>query len=179
ALNQAAQAGDSWFNKFSVGAVAIGTAIGTFIGKLAVDGVKRLVSGVAELALRGAQMAPTVQAFDRLSASIGESSSVMLSASRTATKGLIRDLDLMAAANKGILLGLPVTSQSMATMAQTAVVLGKAMGQGPNKSFDDLITALGRSSPMILDNLGLSVKVGEANDKYAASLGKTAAQLTD
>jgi hypothetical protein len=103
----------------------------------------------------------------------------MLMASRSSTKGLIRDLDLMQAANKGILLGLPITAASMAKLSETAVVLGKAMGQGPTKSFDDLITALGRSSPMILDNLGLNVKVGEANEKYAKSLGKTAEQLTE
>ena len=48
------------------------------------------------------------------------------------------------------------------------------MGQDATKSLDDLITALGRSSPMILDNLGLSVKLGEANEKYAQKLGKTA-----
>ena len=55
----------------------------------------------------------------------------------------------------------------MADMAGAAVTLGQAMGQGPNKSLDDLITALGRSSPLILDNLGLTVKVGEANKEYA------------
>src|SRR5690606_14115048 len=52
-------------------------------------------------------------------------------------------------------------------------------GQDATKSLDDLITALGRSSPMILDNLGLSVKVGEANEAYARALGKTADALTD
>ncbi|MGC4086213.1 MAG: hypothetical protein QM736_29840 [Vicinamibacterales bacterium] len=85
----------------------------------------------------------------------------------------------MQAANKGLLLGLPITAQSFGTLAQTAVVLGKAMGAGPVQSFQDLITALGRSSPMILDNLGLSVQVGAANEAYAKSVGKTADNLTD
>lgn len=159
--------------------MSLGVAAGTFIGNMAWDAVKKLGGAIIDLAARGLTLAPTVTAFQRLAASIGESADEMLAASRTATKGLIRDLDMMAAANKGILLGLPLTSESMATMAQTALVLGKAMGQGPTKSLDDLITALGRSSPMILDNLGLSVKVGEANEVYARSLGKTADQLTD
>jgi hypothetical protein len=67
----------------------------------------------------------------------------------------------------------------MGDLANTARVLGKAMGQDATKSLDDLITALGRSSPMILDNLGLTVKVGEANEAYARKLGKTADALTD
>lgn len=159
--------------------VALGAAIGTFLGNLAYDAVKRIGSGLLEIASNGIKLAPTVGAFNRLTAAVGETSDAMLRAGRTATKGLISDLDLMQAANKGLLLGLPITSQSFGTLAQTAVVLGKAMGQGPVKSFDDLITALGRSSPMILDNLGLSVRVEEANNRYAASIGKTADELTD
>lgn len=159
--------------------LAVGTAIGTFLGKAAYDAVRNLGSSIVELASRGAQMAPIVDSFERLTTSIGRSGDAMLAASRTATKGLIRDLDLMAAANKGIMLGLPITTESMATLAETAVTLGKAMGQDARKSFDDLITALGRTSPMILDNLGLTVRVGEANEKYAQQLGKTVAQLTD
>ena len=37
----------------------------------------------------------------------------------------------------------------------------------------------GRSSPLILDNLGLTVKVGDANKTYAEKLGKTVEQLTE
>ena len=97
----------------------------------------------------------------------------------TATKGLISDFDIMQAANKAMLLGLPVTTESMGTMAKAATVLGRAMGQDATKSLDDLTTALGRGSPLILDNLGLTVKVGEANAAYARQLGKTTSQLTE
>ncbi len=103
----------------------------------------------------------------------------MLGSMRGATSGLISDFDLMAAANKAILLGLPVTASSMGTLAQAATVLGRAMGRDAKTSIDDMTTALGRSSPMILDNLGLSVKVGEANEAYARSLGKSADALTE
>src|SRR4030095_13031255 len=74
---------------------------------------------------------------------------------------------------------LPVTSASMGELAKTATVLGKAMGQDATKSLDDLITALGRSSPLILDNLGLTVKVGEANEEHAAKLGTSSSELTE
>lgn len=159
--------------------VAFGAAVGTFVGNVLYDGVRRVASALLDIASNGIKLAPTVGAFNALTRAVGESGDAMLRAARTGTKGLISDLELMQAANKGLLLGLPITAQSFGMLSQTAVVLGKSMGQGPVKSFDDLITALGRSSPMILDNLGLSVKVGEANDKYAKSVGKTADSLSD
>jgi hypothetical protein len=170
---------DKSTSSISTKAIAMGTAIGTAAGKLAVDALQYLGREFMELATRGVVLAPVVTAFQNLTSNIGQSGDAMLAVTRTATKGLITDLDIMAAANKAILLGLPVTSESMGTMATAAVVLGKAMKQDAAKSFDDLITALGRSSPMILDNLGLSVKVGEANEAYARSLGKTSESLTD
>jgi hypothetical protein len=170
---------DKKVKSISAKAVAMGAAVGTAIGGLAVAAVKKLGQELLEVGSRGLVMAPVVTSFHNLTAAVGESADEMLRASREGASGLIADLDLMQAGNKALLLGLPVTADNMRTMAQTAVVLGKAMNQGPTKSFDDLITALGRSSPMILDNLGLSVKVGEANEKYAASLGKTAESLTD
>ena len=127
---------------------------------------------------RGSEVERTATSFERLTAAVGLSGDAMIKATREGTKGLIADIDIMAAANKGLLLGLPITEKGMGEMAAAAATLGQAMGQGATKSLDDLIIALGRSSPLILDNLGLTVKVGEANEKYAAQLGKSSKELT-
>ena len=58
------------------------------------------------------------------------------------------------------------------------MTLGRTVDQGPVKSLNDLLLALGRGSPRILDNLGLIVKVSEANRIYAERLNKTTAELT-
>lgn len=163
----------------STGAVAFGTAIGTFVGKLAYDAVRKLGEEFVALVRRGNEVRATTTTFEQLTASIGATSQEMLRAGREGTRGLVSGLEIMKATNKAIMLDLPVTTESMRTMTQAAVVLGKAMGQDATKSLDDLITALGRGSTQILDNLGLVVKQGEANEKYAQQLGKTAAQLTD
>lgn len=156
---------------------------GSFVGNVMADVAAKVgrlaVDAIGDLIARSEKMSSVGSAFDRLSGSVGETGEAFLKVTRTATKGLISDLDLMQAANKGVLLGLPITSSSFGKLAETAITLGRAMGQGPNKSLDDLIIGLGRSSPLILDNLGLTVKVGEANDKYAAQLGKSSASLTD
>ena len=128
---------------------------------------------------RGSEVEIIATSFERLTSAVGLSGDAMIKATREGTKGLIADYDIMLAANKGLLLGLPLTEKGFGDMAAAAATLGQAMGLGATKSLDDLITALGRSSPMILDNLGLTVKVGDANKKYAAELDKSASQLTE
>ena len=166
--------------------VALGSFIGTMaakavaaLGRLALNGIKALASGISDLVMEGPRLAALEHSFQTLAATLGESGEAMLGEMRAGTQGLVSDLDLMTAANKAVLLGLPVTAAEMGDLSQTATVLGRAMGLGPTQAFDNLITALGRSSPLILDNLGLSVKVGEANTVYAAALGKTVDELTD
>lgn len=153
-------------------------AVTQFAG-LAAAGVAATTGAIVALGIQGGKVATMQDSFDALTRSVGETNDAMLEATRSGTKGLISDFDLMAASNKAILLGLPVTSQSMGTLATAATVLGRAMGQDAKKSLDDLTTALGRSSPLILDNLGLTVKVSEANETYARSLGKSASDLTE
>lgn len=146
---------------------------------LAADLVSTLTSEVKELAERGLRLPAVEASFNTLTKSVGQDSAEMLQSLQTATKGMVSEFDLMLGANKALLLGLPVTKESMADMAGAATALGRAMGIDATKSLDDLITALGRSSPMILDNLGLSVKLGEANEAMAQKLGKSADSLTD
>ena len=128
---------------------------------------------------RGSEVERAATSFEKLTSAVGLSGDAMLEATRVGTKGLIADMDIMSAANKGLLLGLPLTETGFGEMAAAATSLGQAMGQDATKSLDDLIIALGRSSPMILDNLGLTVKVGDANQKYAAQLGKSSTELTE
>jgi hypothetical protein len=147
--------------------------------EVAYRGVSMVVQGVVELVERGARVESMRGSFEALSGSIGATGDAMLGTLRSATAGLVSDMDLMAATNKAVLLGLPVTTASMGDLARAATVLGRAMGQDAKKSVDDLTTALGRSSPLILDNLGLSVSVEKANAAYAVTLGKAADKLTD
>lgn len=159
---------------------AITGAFGKFtLAGLAVTAINNLVGSLSEFVQKGAQLGAVEQSFERLSGTVKQSGSEMLAAMRTSTRGLVSNFDLMLSANKAILLGLPVTTKEMGELAKTATVLGKAMGLDATQSLNDLITALGRSSPLILDNLGLTVKVGEANERYAQSLGKSVEALTE
>lgn len=158
----------------------LGSAFGQFTAAgLAVSAINRLTGEVVRFVSEGAKLPGLEASFQRLTRGISQDSAAMLAVMQQSTRGLVSEMDLMQSANKAILLGLPVTTESMGELARTATVLGRAMGQGATKSFDDLITALGRSSPLILDNLGLTVKVDAANQAYARSLGIAASELTE
>lgn len=145
---------------------------------LAASAIQSLTSEVGRFVQQGSQLGGLRTSFDRLSASAKVNSAEMLEALEHGTRGMVANFDLMQSANKAMLLGLPVTAESMGELATAATALGKAMGLDATQSLNDLITALGRSSPLILDNLGLTVKVGDANEVYARKLGKTVEQMT-
>lgn len=104
---------------------------------------------------------------------------ISIEGARAATMGTVGDYELTVAANKAVQLGVVKTGAEFAKLSAVAAKLGIAMGQSAGQSVDDLTTALGRQSVMILDNLGISLKLEDAYTEYGARLGKTALQLTE
>jgi hypothetical protein len=104
---------------------------------------------------------------------------ISITSAREATMGMVADYELTVAANKAVSMGVVKTDKEFAALSKTAAKLGLTMGQSAGKSVDDLTTALARQSPMILDNLGITMKVEEANAEYARRIGKVADALTD
>lgn len=131
---------------------------------------------LADAANRAADLS---RAFDTLTRRIGGTSETALPKLRQATRNLVSDFDLMKQANNAIILGLPVTEDSMAKLAEQAVILGKAVGLDAASSIESLITGLGRQSKLMLDNLGIVIDVEKAYQDYATTIGKTASDLTD
>ena len=117
--------------------------------------------------------------FERLAKGIGQNSERILAAITKGAQGTVSQMDMMRQANQAILLGIPVTAAQMEELSRVALRLGRAVGRGPADALGDLITGFGRMSPLILDNLGLTLKAEEAYENYAKSIGKTVEQLTD
>lgn len=157
--------------------------IGQGIGQRIFDGFTSSAWGAIEaigaLAERGSEVSNVAGSFEALAGIAQQSSSDMLSGFREGTRGLVADFELMQAANRGLLLGLPLTAGEMKTLGETAVALGKAMNVSATQAIGDLITGLGRGSALILDNLGIIVNEEQAYQRYAASIGKSAQALTD
>jgi hypothetical protein len=68
-------------------------------------------------------------------------------------------------------------SNQLLAIAKAANKVNPALGD-TDFLYQSIATGIKRSSPLILDNLGLVVKVGAANEAYAESLGKTVGELT-
>ena len=96
---------------------------------------------------------------------------------RAASAGLLDDKSLVEAANRAISLGIGY--EKLGGFMDIARAKSRDMGTTLSDAFADLTKALGRSSPLILDNLGIIVQAGEANKIYAESIGKTVSQLTE
>lgn len=159
-----------------------GMLMGGIAGMAASMGIDAIVSlggAIADLGRQGEQMSILRDAFEQTASSVGASSTSMLSDLRSASGGMIADQDLILAANRAMMLGVADSSEKMSQLLEVAAVRGRAMGLSTAQAFNDLVTGLGRMSPLILDNLGI-VTGGEAVFKqYAASIGKTADALTD
>ncbi len=94
-----------------------------------------------------------------------------INAIKTASLGTVPQIEALEIANKALSFGVVETEQEMASLVETAIVLGKSQGLDAATAVGDLTTALSRQSPMILDNLGITLKLTEAYQIYADKLG--------
>ena len=138
-------------------------------------------AGLSGLALinRAKDVEQLGTAFQNLTRSIGGTSETFLGKLRVATRGAVSDMELMKTANNAVLLGVAKNEEQFAELAVVARRLGQAVGRDAVDSINDLAVGIGRQSRLILDNLGLIVKVEKANEAYALSLGKSVDAMTD
>lgn len=149
--------------------------------KLATVGFAALKT--AQAGIRFAKLGAAVQrqakSLDALAKSAGSSGEEIVSAMQGASDFTIDRMTAMQAANKAMLLDVAKSPAEFERLTKVATALGRVMGQDAAKSIDDFVTAAGRQSKMIADNLGLMVGAADANKRYADSLGITSDQLTD
>ena len=129
-----------------------------------------------DISEQGAAIVQTTASFDRLGVSI--------EMMRAASRGTIDDMGLMsstltlvAGANEELQGRMLESAPQLMEIAKAANAVNPALGDTAFM-YDSIARGIKRSSPLILDNLGIIVKIGEANETYAAAIGKTVAQLT-
>lgn len=132
-----------------------------------------------EAAKVGAQSERLGRATDNLGRQFGLSANEIVDAITFASGNTISRMEAMQSANAAMLFGVASSKEEFTELTEIAVALGRAMGQDATKSMDDLTLALGRQSPMILDNLGIQIKLSEAYADYASKLGVTVSQLDE
>lgn len=145
----------------------------------AIGRVKASMSTAVEAVALKDRIDVTREAFERLAERAGQNANEMSKALQAGSRGTIDSLSAMELSNKGLLLGLPLTSQRMEELGEVSIALGRAMGRTANEALGDLIVGFGRGSALILDNLGITVDTKAAYEKFAASIGKVASELSE
>ena len=114
--------------------------------------VGKALQKVKEFAAEGIGMAESadgvIHAFRRLD------QPGLLDNLRKATKGTVSDIELMKAAVKAKDFHIPL--EDLGKYLSFAQLKAQQTGQSLDYMVDSIVTGLGRKSPMILDNLGLS-----------------------
>ena len=132
-----------------------------------------------ELARLSAMSQDVEASMTSLAARGGESAATMLEGLDEASRGAISDYDLMLTANRAMLLGVAQNTEQMVALMDVARARSQALGVTTADAFGDIVTGIGRMSPLILDNLGIVVDQAQANAIYAESIGKVASQLSE
>jgi hypothetical protein len=138
---------------------------------------------VMDFGKEGAVVAQTAESFQRLVENIGGSSDVLRELQK-ASKDTIDDQSLMSSTT-ALLSGtsgklskaLLASTPALMEMAKAANKLNPALGD-TSYMYQSLALGIKRASPMILDNLGITVSIEQANRKYAESIGKTTEELS-
>lgn len=143
----------------------------------AIYGAQAVIRKGWNLAEQAAQFEQSKNAFKSMATSMGADAEKLYATLREKSAGLIDEKSLTESANRAMSLGIPV--EKLGDLMEIARAKARDMGISASQAFNDIATGVGRASPKILDNLGLMLKVGAANEKMAESLGKTVEQLTD
>lgn len=126
---------------------------------------------------RAAQTDNLAKGLDALGASSGRNLSKLAKDLRDATQGAIsleQSLRSTALASAG-----GVSGEEFVRLGRVARNASVALGRDLTDSLDRLTRGVTKLEPEILDELGIIVRVDEASQKYAASIGKSASQLTN
>jgi len=116
-----------------------------------------------------------INLFSNLANSIGMTGEALLNQLKPAVKGVVSDLELMRSANDAI--RLDIDHEFIPTMVAFANTNKKA-GQSVVEAMEDQIAMVGRGSTEIADNYGIVTNASIAQERYAAEIGKTVAQLS-
>ena len=96
-----------------------------------------------------------------------------------AADGTISRLQLYQNTNRAVFLGAAKSTEELEILTVAGRRLGEAMGRSANEGFEDLSLGIGRQSRLILDNLGIIVRVEDAQKRYAKSVGTTTDKLSE
>lgn len=122
--------------------------------------VNRALGSGWELAKQGSQLKEARSSFDDYTRSVGASSDQIISKLKQASGGTIDDMSLIITASKSMSLGVTQDADKMGNLLLIARNKARLFGMDTTQAFNDIVTGIGRASPLILDNLGIRIPAG-------------------
>ena len=132
------------------------------------DSVKELIDG-------GLEMAETADGVTKAFKDMDQPD--LLDNLRKATKGTVNDVQLMTAAVKANDFRIPL--EDLGKYLEFAQLKAQQTGQSVDYMTDSIVTGLGRKSPLILDNLGISAAEISEKTKETGDFMKAVAEIVD
>lgn len=152
----------------------IGDKVGTALKVGLVAAIGASIVGIG----KAAKFESVLPAFGELAKAAGVTATGGLIALRREVSGTISDVELMTSANRAAALGVTSNLTEFGKLANVARLLGQTMGIDASQALERFILGLGRLSPRILDDLGLTIKLEDVYTDYGKSIGKAADALT-
>lgn len=168
----ASEAGQGGFSRLQASIVTFNSAIG--LAREAFDAIGSMVGSIKSLADAGENLGSLEAAF----ANLGGQRDVITDA-RERIKGLVSETDLLALANKALVVGLPDVNKNFGDIADVGGRLADALGRDVKETIEQVTQAIARGRPQQLAQLGLFVDTDKAIADYAATLGTTSDKLSD
>lgn len=158
------------------------TVNGVFLGNLLTKGaelfsekVMEFKDSIAELVNGGLEMAEQAEGVTKAFNDLNQEG--LLDNLRKATKGTVNDVQLMTAAVKANDFRIPL--EDLGKYLEFAQLKAQQTGQSVDYMTDSIVTGLGRKSPLILDNLGISAAEISEKTKETGDFMKAVAEIVD
>lgn len=158
------------------------TVNGVLLGNLLTKGaelfsekVREFKDSIAELINGGLEMAEQADGVTRAFNSLNQEG--LLDNLRKATKGTVNDVQLMTAAVQAKDFRIPL--EDLGKYLEFAQLKAQQTGQSVDYMTNSIVTGLGRKSPMILDNLGISAAEISEKTKETGDFMKAVAEIVD
>lgn len=158
------------------------TVNGVLLGNLLTKGAelfgekaREFKDSIAELINGGLEMAEQADGVTRAFNNLNQEG--LLDNLRKATKGTVNDVQLMTAAVKANDFRIPL--EDLGKYLEFAQLKAQQTGQSVDYMTDSIVTGLGRKSPLILDNLGISAAEISEKTKETGDFMKAVAEIVD
>lgn len=155
-----------------------GAVLGGFAATAVVSGFQEIGGAIDDLGRRGAVFEQLKSVLEDYARSVGTTADAIVDAGKKAAQGTISEYELVLNANRALQFEVAKTPEAFGKLIELSTALGRAQGITDTQALEFLTTGLARESRLILDNLGLIINLETATENYAATLGKSASELT-